>query len=129
MQAEHKLLGMLGLSARAGRISSGEFAVENGIRSFKSRLVVIAADASDNTRKKFLDKCSFYGVPCAVVSDRSSLGRAVGKDLRAVISVNDGSFAEAMIKLLKEGNVDFHDNALPEGMDPGADEDNELSIR
>gem|GEM_PF-4130623 len=48
-----KALSMLGLAARAGRIVSGEFTVEKEVKSGRAYLVLIAEDASENTRKKF----------------------------------------------------------------------------
>ena len=47
-----KALSMLGLAARAGRIVSGEFTVEKEVKSGRAYLVLIAEDASENTRKK-----------------------------------------------------------------------------
>ena len=37
----------------------------------------------------YTDKCKYYEVPYAVYSDRESLGRAVGKDLRSALAVKD----------------------------------------
>ena len=45
-----KALSMLGLAARAGRIVSGEFTVEKEVKSGRAYLVLIAEDASENTR-------------------------------------------------------------------------------
>lgn len=50
-----KALSMIGLATKAGKIASGEFAVESAVRKGKAVLVIIASDASDNTKKSFND--------------------------------------------------------------------------
>ena len=41
---------LLGLAAKAGAVVSGEFAVEQSIRKKETFLVIVAEDASDNTK-------------------------------------------------------------------------------
>lgn len=92
-----KLLNMLGLAKRAGQIATGSFICEKMIKSRSAKLVVLACDASDNTKKAIKDACEYYKVRLIEVSDMESLGYAVGAQaLRAVISVNDDNFAKAI---------------------------------
>ena len=58
---------MLGLAQRAGKVASGEFSTEKAVKSKKAFLVVVASDASDNTKKMFSDMCTFYKVPITVI--------------------------------------------------------------
>ena len=51
-------LSLLGLAARAGKVVSGEFAVEKSVKSGKTFLVLVAEDASANTKKNFSDMCT-----------------------------------------------------------------------
>jgi len=48
---EDKILNFLGLAARAGKVVSGEFSVEKLIKANKAKLVLVALDASDPTKK------------------------------------------------------------------------------
>ena len=48
-----KVLGSLGLAMKAGDVVSGEFMTEKAIREGIARLVIVAKDASGNTKKKF----------------------------------------------------------------------------
>ena len=57
-KADKKIFSMFGLAARAGKIASGEFQTETAVKSQTAYLVVVAEDASDNTKKLFHDKCS-----------------------------------------------------------------------
>jgi ribosomal protein L7Ae-like RNA K-turn-binding protein len=97
-----KWLSIIGLAARARKIISGEELVIKEIRNKKAKLVLLAEDGSDNTKKKVLDKCKFYGVPCRIVNDRYRLGKAIGKSERVVVAVNEQGFAKKLITLLDE---------------------------
>ena len=61
------ILSMLGLAKRGGNIVSGEFSVENAIRDGSAYLVVIAKDASDKTKKKFILCDNFIAVFCGML--------------------------------------------------------------
>ena len=65
---QDRILALLGIAARAGKIVSGGFSAEEAVRSRKARLVIIAKDAKNNTIKKFTDKCSFYKIPVCFFS-------------------------------------------------------------
>jgi len=96
-----KVLSLLGLSARAGKIASGEFAAETAVKSGKAALVIVAEDASANTKKLFHDKCSFYEVPVFDYGTKETLGHAIGKELRASVAVLDNGLANAIISHLE----------------------------
>ncbi len=91
-------LRMVGIATKAGRIDSGEFMTENAVKSGKAALVIIAGDASENTKKKFNDMCEFYEVPIRAYSTKEELGRAIGKEFRASIAVTDEGLAQAIMK-------------------------------
>ncbi len=95
-----KLLNMIGLAKRAGKISTGTFICEKMIKSRTAKLVILASDASENTKKAITDGCKFYHVNMIEAADMDALGHAVGADaLRAVISVNDDNFAKAILDI------------------------------
>ncbi len=97
-----RALQMLSLAQRAGKVASGEFMTETSVKEGKSFLVIVASDASDNTKKKFTDMCTYYQVPILLYSDRDSLGHVIGKDFRASISVNDEGLAAEIQKRATE---------------------------
>lgn len=104
-QADKKVLSMFGLAARAGRIASGEFQTETAVKSGTAYLVVVAGDASENTKKLFQDKCSFYKVPVVTMGTKEELGHAIGKEYRASLAVLDAGFAEAVMKKINQSEV------------------------
>lgn len=96
----NKILSLIGLATKAGKIASGEFSTEKSVKTGKGFLAIVAEDASENTKKKFRNMCSFYQVPIYFLSDKENLGRAMGKEFRACLAVQDGNFAKAIMKEL-----------------------------
>jgi len=97
---QEKWLALLGLANRAGRVITGEELVIKEIQRQHAKIVLIANDASDNTKKKIRDKCSYYQIPCFSVSDRYTLGQSIGKEKRVVVAVIDSGFANKLIQML-----------------------------
>ena len=88
-----KVLSLLGIAAKANGIASGEFQTEHSVKDGTAWLVIVAEDASDNTKKHFHDMTTFYEVPMYVYSNKEMLGHAIGKEFRASLAVNSENFA------------------------------------
>ena len=71
-----RMISMIGLAKRAGKLVSGEFSTEQAVKNGSARLVIVAGDASDN--------------------------QAIGKEFRASVGILDESFAKAIIKINEE---------------------------
>ena len=99
MHNDH-VLSMLGIAAKSGNVVSGEFSTEKSVKTGKGFLVLVAADASENTRKKFSNMCEFYEVPIYFIANKEELGKFCGKEFRASLAVQDENFAKAMMKEL-----------------------------
>ena len=102
---EKKILSLFGLMTKAGKLASGEFQTETAIKSKTAFLVIVAEDASDNTKKLFQDKCSFYKVPILFWGTKEELGHAIGKEYRASLAILDKGFAEAIINMNQSSQV------------------------
>lgn len=98
----NKVLSLVGLATKAGKTVSGEFSTEKSVKTGRGFLVLVADDASGNTKKKFTNMCDFYKVPVYFLSDKEQLGRAMGKEFRASLAVQDENFAKAIIKELEK---------------------------
>ena len=96
------MLSLLGLATKAGKVASGEFSTEKSVQTGKGFLVLVADDASQNTRKKFQNMCDFYEVPIYFIANKEELGRFCGKEFRASLAVQDENFAKAMLKELQK---------------------------
>ena len=55
-----RVLSMLGIAAKAGSVASGEFSTEKAVKEGRAYLVIVAQDASDNTKKMFRNMTDFY---------------------------------------------------------------------
>ena len=97
-----KALQLLSLAQRAGKVASGEFKTEESVKTGQAMLVVVASDASDNTKKKFSNMCSFYEVPIIFYSNKEELGHYIGKEFRASVAVTDVGLANKI--LAESGN-------------------------
>ena len=93
----NKALSMLSIAAKAGHVKSGGFMVEKTLQEGKARLVLIAKDASDNTKEKFTKKSEFYKVPCYISEESRVLGNSIGKEARVVAVVTDDGLAKQII--------------------------------
>jgi len=96
-QATQKLLSMLSLARKAGKVISGADTCEKAIRNGKALLVFAAADASAKTLKKFRDKTTFYNIPLSTALTTQNLTQ-IGLDGRTIIAVTDQNFAKTMIQ-------------------------------
>ena len=102
MKNNNKVLSLLGLATKAGKVASGEFSTEKSVKTGKGFLVLVADDASQNTMKKFQNMCDFYEVPIYFIANKEELGRFCGKEFRASLAVQDENFAKAMLKELQK---------------------------
>lgn len=93
---DKKILAMLGLAQKAGKVVSGEFSTEKAVKSGKAFRVIVAGDSSDNTKKMFSDMCTFYKVPIHFFSDKETIGHSIGKQFRASLAILDEGFANTI---------------------------------
>ena len=97
----NKVLSLVSLATKAGKTVSGEFCTEKEVKTGRAALVIVADDASANTKKKFQNMCDFYEVPIFFYKDKDALGHAMGKEFRASLAVLDEGFAKGIMKQLK----------------------------
>lgn len=96
-----RVLNLLGLAMRAGKLKTGEGFVIAAIRQKKAHLVLVASDASQNTQKQFSDKCQSYHIAISTQFSKVELSQAVGKATVSV-AVCDSGFAKKMQTLLEQ---------------------------
>ena len=103
---QNKALSLLGLATKAGKTVTGEFSTEKAVKEGKAQIVLVA-DASDNTKKKFRNMCNYYQVTMKVFASKDSLGNACGKEFRASLAVMDTGLAKAIEKQIDScGNLE-----------------------
>ncbi len=97
---QSRVYSTLGLATKAGQTQSGEFCTERAVKTGRAFLVLVAGDASDNTKKMFTNMCAYYEVPCVIYGTKGELGHAMGKEMRASLAVTGESFAKMIEKQL-----------------------------
>ena len=102
MNDNPKLLSLLGMCRRAGRLSCGHDAAIGSVRSKSAKLCLLSSDSSQRLRKEIEREASFEGrnIPVKLMlSTMEEIGKATGLK-SAVVSVNDEGFAKTMLGLL-----------------------------
>ena len=100
--SEEKLLNLIGLCKRAGKITCGEQAVLDSIKRPVYSFIIIANDASEGTLKKITDKCKSYNKDYIIFSDRYTLGKYTKREYAVTVSVNDINFAKRIHEIYCE---------------------------
>lgn len=95
---EDRILNLLGLAQRAGKLSSGDFIVEKAMKKKTPKLVLLAGDCAANNEKKYIQLAELHHIPLRKVGSKETLGAAIGKEVRVVVAVEDDGFAKVLLK-------------------------------
>lgn len=100
-----KILGLIGLAMKAGKVAFGADSVQESIIKKKIKLVIISEDSSERTKKKFIDICEKYNIPIIIDGDIDSLSKTIGKSNKAILGIKDANFAESIQKKYNGGDI------------------------
>ena len=98
----NRFIQLLGITTKAGKTVSGEFMVEQSIKNGEVYLVIIAENASDNTKKHFSDMCRYRNIPVVFACSKEELGKSTGKTTRTSVGILDKGLADKLISTLRE---------------------------
>ena len=98
MRRVDRMLNMLGLCARAGRLITGEKACVQAVRGGGVYAALLDGAASENAVKALSDACKSHGV-ALLRTGEYALGDAIGKPGRMAAAVTDPRMAERIIAL------------------------------
>lgn len=101
-----RIYSFLGLATKAGKLISGEESTERALKSGKVYLVIVAEDASDNTKKKFKDKCSYRDIEILFFGEKELLGKFTGKKIRSVVAIIDRGFAGHLTEMIVNRGIE-----------------------
>lgn len=105
MTSKIRVLGLIGLSAKAGKIEFGADAVEEVITRKKAKIVIVAEDASDRTKKNFEFLCNKNHISYAVFGEIDEISKAIGKSNKAVIAIKDKNLSNEIYKIICGGEA------------------------
>lgn len=107
------ILSLLGLAKKAGRLEVGEEPAGAAARARKAKLLLVACDAADNTRRRAAHfaqagNVAWVELPCT----KEQLGGAVGRSSCALAALTDVGFAASLAeKLARDGGARYSDLA------------------
>ena len=101
----NKVYGLLGLTAKAGKIAFGTESCEDLISKKKLKLVIVAEDSSERTINNFKQKCEQNGIDFYIFGKKEELSKSIGKVNKTVIGIKDKNLAGAVKKILNGGDV------------------------
>ena len=97
-----KIYSLLGLCQKAGRVVSGEVGCEIAIKNKTAKLLLLAEDASANTKKKFQNSATYYHIPILVLGSKQRIGMALGKESRAILAITEEGFAKSILQKIEQ---------------------------
>ena len=101
-----KLLGMIGLAHRAGKVKFGVYLALSTCESGRAKLVIVPNDLGESNRRAVLAKCEACSIPLITVSEKKALGKACGKEDLASLCITDENFKSAILKIYGGGSND-----------------------
>ena len=94
--AEKKVTDLLSMAQRAGKVASGAFAAGQAIASGKAALVLVARDASEETKRDFMIQTQRHHLKMCVCLTKEELGHCLGRGTRTVAVLLDRGFSKAL---------------------------------
>ena len=91
------MINNIGLATRARKVTTGTDNTIKSVRKGKVKLVLLATNASENTKKLVNDKCKHYKVEVLEVLDSIELSNAAGKNNIMVVGITDIGFSNLIL--------------------------------
>ena len=102
---KNKLLGLIGLARRAGKIDFGTQSSTDTIKRKKAKLIIMAQDISDRTKKNFETLCNKEKIEYRIFGTIDELSNCIGQNNKAVICIKDENFSNEIKKIIDGGEV------------------------
>lgn len=107
-----ELLSLVGLAKKAGRLEIGEEPVGASARAGQAKLILVAVDAAENTRRRashFADAghVKWLSVPFT----KTELGAILGRTTCAMVAFTDAGFAASLVKKLSAQDPETYSDA------------------
>jgi ribosomal protein L7Ae-like RNA K-turn-binding protein len=97
---EDKILNLLHLARKAGKLQFGFDACERSCFSSQAKLVIYASDLSPNTRKNLIKIIQANNVKSIELSTKKNFGNTFKIRETGIMIVNDSNFAKGILSLI-----------------------------
>lgn len=98
-----RLMNMIGLCMRAGRLQSGALPVEKALSAKSAKLLLLDSDMAPGSVKKFESACAANDT-AIIRLPGGALANAIGKE-RLCAAVTDEGFAKQILKLAVDAGL------------------------
>ncbi len=86
-----------------GKVIVGMDAVTEKVQNHKVKLVIVAKDASEKTKKNIRYVCTNNEVTVIELSTIEEISHSIGKQNKAIIGITDKNFAEGILEKSNRG--------------------------
>lgn len=100
-----KILGLIGLAMKAGKVSFGADSVEETIEKGKVKLVILSEESSERTKTKFEELCKKSEIPLIIYGSIENLSKAIGKNNKTVIGIKDVNLSKSILEKYNGGDI------------------------
>lgn len=96
--AKRKLLSYMGFAAKARKIVNGYNTCVFTMEKRRVKLLIIAADLAENSKKKMISAAGKYNVEYRVFGDSEEMSRMTGTAGKGIFGITDENFANVILK-------------------------------
>lgn len=105
MIIKNRVLGLIGLCTKAGKITFGTQACLEAIERRKVKLIIVAEDAADRTKQNFTYQCKNRNIPIKIFGNIEEISKAIGQNNKAVIGIKEKNLSNQIMKIIDGGDV------------------------
>ncbi len=99
----NRLLSLLGLARRCGRIAAGYDVAAGAVAEGISSLILVSGDIAQRTEKNISRVAEQYQVTVIKIGETmAEIGRAIGAAPTGVISINEAGFAKKARQIVRD---------------------------
>ncbi|WP_165445369.1 L7Ae/L30e/S12e/Gadd45 family ribosomal protein [Bacilliculturomica massiliensis] len=95
---KNKIHSYLGFAKKSRNLVTGYNTCIYGLQKRRIRLLIVAEDTADNTKKKFQNLTEAAGVPFRIYGVKEELSASTGEQDKGVYGVTDAQFAAVIQK-------------------------------
>ena len=100
-----KILGLLGLATRAGKTVFGAEATQEAIQKRKVKLIIVAQDAADRTKRNFEELCNKNEIPIRIILTINEISNSIGQVNKAIVGIRDINFSKEILRIIDGGEI------------------------
>ena len=98
----NKFFNFLGLAKRSGSLLEGYSKCNEERNRKKLYLFIISNDASDSSKRKFINHCKINNIPYIQEFSKEELGLAIGRPEIKILAILDEKISKKLLSLYEE---------------------------